>query len=93
MKDTPKGDGYRAAVTVTNTGDTEIDNWMMHSSISPDAEMGKYWKAVYGSYGLAITFGNTEHNGTLAPGASTTFGFVVKNGTAPPAPANVCMVH
>ncbi|MBQ0988412.1 cellulose binding domain-containing protein [Streptomyces sp. F63] len=93
VKTTPKGDGYRAKVTVTNSGETEIGNWMMHSSISPDANIEKHWRTVLNGYGLAVAFGSTDKNGTLEPGESTTFGFLVKNGTPPPAEANVCYVH
>ncbi|WP_030547051.1 cellulose binding domain-containing protein [Streptomyces albus] len=93
VKITAKGDDYRAKVTVTNSGETEIGNWMVHSSISPDANIEKHWRTVLSGYGLAVAFGNTDRNGTLEPGESTTFGFYVKNGTPPPAEANVCYVH
>ncbi|WP_327188551.1 cellulose binding domain-containing protein [Streptomyces xinghaiensis] len=93
VKITTKGDDYRAKVTVTNSGETEIGNWMVHSSISPDANIEKHWRTVLSGYGLAVAFGNTDKNGTLEPGESTTFGFFVKNGTPPPSEANVCYVH
>jgi hypothetical protein len=93
VKITDKGDDYRAKVTVTNSGGTEIGNWMVHSSISPDANIEKHWRTVLSGYGLAVAFGNTDKNGTLEPGESTTFGFLVKNGTPPPPEANVCYVH
>ncbi|MEU4683982.1 cellulose binding domain-containing protein [Streptomyces xinghaiensis] len=93
VKITAKGDDYRAKVTVTNSGETEIGNWMVHSSISPDADIEKHWRTVLSGYGLAVAFGSTDKNGTLEPGESTTFGFFVKNGTPPPPEANVCYVH
>ncbi|KNE79063.1 MULTISPECIES: cellulose binding domain-containing protein [Streptomyces] len=93
VKITTKGDDYRAKVTVTNSGETEIGNWMVHSSISPDANIEKHWRTVLSGYGLAVAFGNSDKNGTLEPGESTTFGFFVKNGTPPPSEANVCYVH
>ncbi|TDC72949.1 endoglucanase [Micromonospora sp. KC606] len=71
--------GFTANITVTNTGATAINGWRLAFTF-PHAgqQVGQGWSATYAQAGAAVTATNLSYNGTLAPGASTSFGF---NGT------------
>lgn len=84
--------GYQAEVTVKNSGTTPIQGWMVHATLSAGQSVNNAWNAQLGGSGTAVTFDNADWNGSLAPGASTSFGYVVNGGTAPTAPELSCMV-
>ncbi|MGB2570756.1 glycoside hydrolase family 9 protein [Micromonospora citrea] len=71
--------GFTANITVTNTGTSTINGWTLAFTF-PNAgqKVGQGWSATYAQTGTAVTATNVSYNGTLAPGASTSFGF---NGT------------
>ncbi|MEV4489714.1 glycoside hydrolase family 9 protein [Micromonospora coxensis] len=71
--------GFTANITVTNTGTSTINGWTLAFTF-PNAgqKVGQGWSATYTQTGTAVTATNVSYNGTLAPGASTSFGF---NGT------------
>jgi len=50
------------------------------------------WNAVVSQSGRQVTAGNQGYNGTLAAGASTTWGAVV-NGTSLPLSGTTCAVR
>jgi hypothetical protein len=45
------------------------------------------------SYGASVTADNVSYNGTLGPGASTTFGFLGSHSGNNPTPAVTCTVR
>ncbi|MFC7549411.1 glycoside hydrolase family 9 protein [Plantactinospora sp. GCM10030261] len=71
--------GFTASVTITNTGTATLTGWTLAFTF-PDAgqRAGQGWSATISQTGAAVTATNLSYNGTLAPGASTSFGF---NGT------------
>ncbi len=67
------GSGYVANVTVTNGSDTAIDGWTV--SFDLDVPVTGFWNATDGSKsGNTYTFSNASWNGSIAPGASVSFG-------------------
>ncbi|MFF5175830.1 glycoside hydrolase family 9 protein [Micromonospora sp. NPDC000089] len=71
--------GFTANVTVTNTGTTTINGWTLAFTFpSTGQKAGQGWSANVTQTGAVVTATNLSYNGTLAAGASTSFGF---NGT------------
>lgn len=71
--------GFTANITITNTGTAGINGWTLAFTFpSTGQKVGQAWSANATQTGTAVTLSNVSYNGTLAPGASTSFGF---NGT------------
>lgn len=71
--------GFTANITIANTGTTPINGWTLAFTFpSSGQKIGQAWSANVTQTGTAVTASNLSYNGTLAPGASTSFGF---NGT------------
>lgn len=66
--------GLTAAVSVTNTGDA-ISAWQLEWSFAGGESVSQGWNATVSQSGAAVTAKNLAYNGTLATGASTSFGF------------------
>jgi hypothetical protein len=77
--------GYQATVTVKDTGTAALSAWTAAWTEPSGESIANLWNAGQGSAGGQTTAHNAAYNGTLAPGATTTFGFVA-NGTAPTSP-------
>ncbi|MCW2914288.1 MAG: uncharacterized protein JWN52_2356 [Actinomycetia bacterium] len=76
--------GYQAQYTITNGTTTTISSWNVAFDFPSGTSFGSYWDALLTSSGNHHTFRNREYNGTIAPGQSVAFGFVV-SGTGSPA--------
>ncbi|MFD4690831.1 glycoside hydrolase family 6 protein [Streptomyces sp. NPDC058463] len=66
--------GLTAAVSVTNTGDA-ISTWQLDWSFAGGEKVSQGWNATVTQSGAAVTAKNLSYNGTLASGASASFGF------------------
>lgn len=66
--------GYCATITVTNTLAQTINSWKIIMDIATAAQNAE-WNANFTQNGSTLTATNMTQNGTLAPGAQTTFGF------------------
>jgi len=77
--------GYQVTVTVKDTGTAALSAWTVAWTEPQGETIANLWNAVQGSTGGQTTAHNADYNGTLAPGATTTFGYVA-NGTAPQTP-------
>ncbi|EPD63833.1 cellulose binding domain-containing protein [Streptomyces sp. HGB0020] len=75
--------GYQGSYTVTNGGSTSLSSWSVEFDLPSGSTVGSYWDALLTQSGNHYTFKNREYNGTLAPGASASFGWV-SNGTGTP---------
>ncbi|MBO3748750.1 cellulose binding domain-containing protein [Streptosporangiaceae bacterium NEAU-GS5] len=63
-------------VTVTNTGTATITSWTVTITLPAGHALTGSWNATVTTSGQTVTAKSVAHNGTLAPGASTTsFGF------------------
>ncbi|MFF0594152.1 cellulase family glycosylhydrolase [Streptomyces antibioticus] len=83
------GGGFNADVKVTNTGTTALSSWKVTWTWSGAQRVTSMWNASYTQSGGTVTAVNAAHNGTVAPGTSTSFGFGAAPGGAG-APAVSC---
>ncbi|MEW1836807.1 glycoside hydrolase family 3 N-terminal domain-containing protein [Nonomuraea angiospora] len=67
--------GYVIQVAVTNTGTTSLTGWGVTFTLPPGHAVTGSWNVTMTTSGQAVTARNAAHNGSLAPGASTSFGF------------------
>ncbi|WP_328873856.1 glycoside hydrolase family 18 chitinase [Streptomyces sp. NBC_00287] len=79
------GTGFEGKWTVKNTGDTTINSWTVEWDFPSGTSVTSAWDADVTSSGTHWTAKNKSWNGTLAPGASVSFGF---NGSGSGAPSN-----
>lgn len=68
------GTGFSADVVITNNGTTAVDSWTVTMTYQGNQKVSG-WNALFSQSGKVVTVTNTSWNGTLAPGASTSFGF------------------
>ncbi|UCM90968.1 lytic polysaccharide monooxygenase [Streptomyces marincola] len=76
--------GFQAEVRVTNNSDAPITNWTASWSQPAGNAIQSVWNGAWEAHGNHIMVRNAAWNGSLAPGASTTFGYT-SNGAPPPA--------
>jgi chitinase len=79
------GTGFSGSWTVKNTGTTSISSWTIQWDFPSGTSVTSAWDADVTSSGTHWTAKNKSYNGTLAPGASVSFGF---NGAGPGSPSN-----
>lgn len=75
--------GYEGKYTITNGGTSTLNGWTVEFDLPAGTTAGTYWDALLTQSGSHYVFKNREYNGTLAPGASASFGFVA-GGTGSP---------
>ncbi|MFF9453067.1 glycosyl hydrolase family 18 protein [Streptomyces flaveolus] len=78
------GTGFGGSWTVKNTGTTTISSWTVEWDFPSGTKVGSAWDATVTNSGDHWTAKNVGWNGTLAPGASVSFGF---NGTGSGSPS------
>ncbi|MFF2191934.1 glycosyl hydrolase family 18 protein [Streptomyces sp. NPDC058157] len=83
------GTGFEGKWTVKNTGTTTLSSWTVEWDYPAGTQVTSAWDATVTSSGTHWTGKNVGWNGTLAPGATISFGF---NGTGPGAPTG-CKVN
>ncbi|WP_199545915.1 glycoside hydrolase family 18 chitinase [Streptomyces sp. N35] len=79
------GTGFEGKWTVKNTGTASISSWTVEWDFPSGTSVTSGWDADFTSSGTHWTAKNKSWNGTLAPGASVTFGF---NGSGSGSPSN-----
>ena len=82
------GTGWEGKYTITN-GPATITSWRVEFDLPAGTSITTHWDAVRSGTGNHLIFSNAGWNGTLAPGASISFGF---NGAGPGTPSN-CTVN
>ncbi|MFE1380505.1 glycosyl hydrolase family 18 protein [Streptomyces sp. NPDC058740] len=83
------GTGFEGKWTVKNTGTTSLSSWTVEWDYPSGTAVTSAWDATVTSSGTHWTAKNVGWNGTLAPGATVSFGF---NGTGSGAPSG-CKVN
>uniref|UniRef100_UPI0040402A4A glycosyl hydrolase family 18 protein n=1 Tax=Streptomyces sp. SJL17-4 TaxID=2967224 RepID=UPI0040402A4A len=83
------GSGFEGKWTVKNTGTTTLSSWAVEWDYPSGTAVTSAWDATVTSSGTHWTGKNVGWNGTLAPGASVSFGF---NGTGSGAPSG-CKIN
>jgi chitinase len=79
------GTGFEGRWTVKNTGTTAISSWTVEWDFPSGTSVTSAWDADVTSSGTHWTAKNKSYNGTLAAGASVSFGF---NGAGTGSPSN-----
>ena len=79
------GSGFEGKWTVKNTGTTTISSWNVEWDFPSGTAVTSAWDADVTNSGTHWTAKNKSWNGSLAPGASVSFGF---NGSGTGSPAN-----
>ncbi|GAA4625755.1 hypothetical protein GCM10023196_031170 [Actinoallomurus vinaceus] len=77
------GSGYQAQFTITNNGSSALNGWSVAFDLPSGSSVGTYWDALLTQSGSHYTFTNRDYNGSIAAGASTTFGFVASGSGTP----------
>ncbi|MGW5780612.1 glycosyl hydrolase family 18 protein [Streptomyces sp. NPDC003863] len=83
------GTGFGANWTIKNTGTTTISSWTVEWDYPSGTSVTSAWDATVTSSGTHWTAKNVGWNGTLAPGASVSFGY---NGAGSGAPSG-CKIN
>ena len=77
------GTGYQLAFTVTNTGTVATSNWAVRFSFAGSQTISNSWNVTAAQSGQAVTANSVSYNGSLAPGAATSWGMVVNGANQP----------
>ena len=75
--------GYQAQFTITNNTSATTSSWNVQFDLPAGTSVGSSWDATVTKSAQHVSATNASWNGTLAPGASTTFGYVAA-GTGDP---------
>ncbi|MGF1241655.1 glycosyl hydrolase family 18 protein [Streptomyces sp. 2-6] len=78
------GTGFGGSWTVKNTGASAISSWTVEWDFPSDTKVTSAWDATVTNSGNHWTAKNVGWNGSIAPGASVSFGF---NGSGPGSPS------
>ncbi|MEV4133262.1 cellulose binding domain-containing protein [Dactylosporangium sp. NPDC049742] len=81
--DSDWGSGYQAKYTIANGSAATVTSWKVEFDLPAGTALGSYWDTLASQAGTHVTATNRTYNGTLAPGASTSFGFLVSGGGKP----------
>ncbi|WJK42813.1 family 43 glycosylhydrolase [Solwaraspora sp. WMMA2056] len=82
--------GYEGRLTVTNGTAATIDGWRVTFSLPAGQTVTQGWSGTFSQQGTQVTVANASYNGQLAPGSSTTAGFIASTGgSSGPPPGNV----
>ncbi|MFF7972262.1 glycosyl hydrolase family 18 protein [Streptomyces sp. NPDC007905] len=79
------GTGFGGQWTIKNTGTSSLSSWTVEWDFPSGTSVTSAWDADVTNSGTHWTAKNKSYNGTLAPGASVSFGF---NGAGPGSPSN-----
>ncbi|MFB4307211.1 glycosyl hydrolase family 18 protein [Actinomadura sp. GTD37] len=69
------GTGFDGSCTITNGTGSAVNGWKLEADMPSGTSVGNVWDAAKTVSGNHYTFTNTGWNGTIAAGASTSFGF------------------
>lgn len=75
--------GFQAQVTVT-AGASAIGGWSVRWTLGSGQSISSLWNGTLSTSGSSVTVKNASYNGSLAAGASTTFGFTANGSPSTP---------
>jgi hypothetical protein len=75
--------GYQAQITVT-AGSSGLSGWTVGWTFPGSQQVSQMWNATYTQSGANVTATSMSYDGTLAAGATTTFGFIANGASAAP---------
>ncbi|MGV9981244.1 cellulose binding domain-containing protein [Micromonospora wenchangensis] len=76
--------GFQAEVTVRNLGVGAITGWATALTFAGSQQVASSWSATVSQSGRQVTATNAAYNGSLIPGATTSWGMVVTGDNQPP---------
>ena len=76
------GSGYEGRYTIVNLG-SPITSWRLEFTLPSGSTVTSYWDSALTNSGNHYVAVNRGHNGSVATGAKTSFGFVVRGGGIP----------
>jgi len=82
--------GFQASVTVTDSGTSAVSSWHVSFTLGAGQTVTQFWSTALTQTGSAVTAANLSYNGSLAPGAATSFGFLGASASTVTAPAVTC---
>ncbi|MBX6355846.1 MAG: cellulose binding domain-containing protein, partial [Micromonosporaceae bacterium] len=82
--------GFQGEVTVRNSGTAPISGWSVGFTFANGQRITQYWGTEATQSGAAVTAVNVSWNGSLAPNAATTFGFLASWAGTNTAPTPTC---
>lgn len=74
---------HQVNVTIRNTGPNPISGWSTSFSMAGSQQFTNPWDAVVNQSGRQVVAVNQSYNGSLAPGASTSWGAIVSGADQP----------
>nr|MDT0662286.1 DUF6055 domain-containing protein [Micromonospora sp. DSM 115978] len=84
--------GFQGEVTI-RAGGTPITGWTVSWTFANGQAVSQSWGATVSASGSAVTATNAAYNGSLAAGASATFGFIGSAGSVNTAPTPSCVAR
>lgn len=75
--------GYQGTFTIKNSGTAPISGWTVGFDLPATTSVTTHWDSLLTRQGTWYDFRNAGYNGTLAPGASTSFGWVTRGSGLP----------
>ncbi|WP_084598599.1 cellulose binding domain-containing protein [Actinoplanes subtropicus] len=86
--------GFQGEVTVTNNAEAASTGWRTGFTYADGQQVSQFWSTDLTQNGATVTASNVSYNGALAPGSSTTYGFLASQpGSANTAPAVTCTLR
>ncbi len=85
--------GFQANVTITNKGTIAYKGWAVAWTFANGQKISNGWNGVFQQSGSAVTVSNASYNGSVQPGASTSFGFMASESGSNSVPAIACTVQ
>ncbi|GGS96957.1 cellulose binding domain-containing protein [Nonomuraea spiralis] len=82
--------GFQGEVTVKNTGASPMTGWNVGWTFADGQRITQLWGGLLTQTGSSVSVRNETWNGALAPGATTTFGFLSSWTTANTPPMPTC---
>ncbi|MFD5552636.1 cellulose binding domain-containing protein [Streptomyces sp. NPDC127068] len=77
------GTGHQGAFTIKNIGTAPVTGWTLTLRLPADTVISTVWDARFSREGAVHTFRSHDYNAALAPGGSTSFGWVASGAGYP----------
>ncbi|WP_084316251.1 endo-1,4-beta-xylanase [Actinospica robiniae] len=83
--------GLTEQITVKNTGTSTINGWKLTFTLASGQTITNAWNATISPSSGSVSAANLSYNGTIAPGATTSFGFQANHTGNTAAPTNFAL--
>jgi lysophospholipase L1-like esterase len=85
------GGGFQGEITVRNSGATALSAWTVNFLFTNGQQVNQAWNTTLSQTGATVTARNVSYNGSLATGATTSFGFLASWTGVNAAPTVTCV--